>query len=107
MSRRRCCGAVGCRTTSTPVRNLLRICPGRWHAQERRGNGVSRSKAGCDAGVCECGCVQDEFPGFIQRVVRLREGQEMRTHESVAYLVFMINLFQVTGMDRPMLPCSR
>lgn len=42
---------------------------------------------------------QEAFPGFFQRVLTLKaEHPGMRMHERVAYLVFVINTFQVRGV---------
>ena len=41
---------------------------------------------------------QEHFPAFFQAVLALKAGEaggRMRMHERVAYLVFMINVFQV------------
>ena len=40
--------------------------------------------------------LQDDFPAFLQRVLTLKgDHPGMRMHERVAYLVFVINAFQV------------
>ena len=38
---------------------------------------------------------QDAFPDFFRRVMCLKDGHQLKQHERTAYLVFIINVFQV------------
>lgn len=48
--------------------------------------------------VIDCDAVmllQGTFPAFFQQVIKLKDEKELQTHEKTAFLVFMINCFQV------------